>query len=112
MFTHGVELGVARASSRDLNEATDALLEASRRATRTCARSRDPQVTALAQRRAIAHFLENRSAVGGREYVGLYTTFLSDGNVFYYLTVAPDEDVSRFNGAFQRIGSSIRLNDR
>ena len=112
VFTHGVEVGVARASSRDLNEATDALLEAFAQGNPNLRESRDPQVTQLAQRRAIAHFLENRSAVGGREYVGLYTTFMSDGNVFYYLTVAPDQDVSRFNGAFQRIGSSIRLNDR
>jgi hypothetical protein len=36
---------------------------------------------------------------------GVYTTFLSDGKVFYYLTVAPDEHVSRFRPAFQRIGS-------
>jgi Zn-dependent protease with chaperone function len=111
VFTHGVEVGVARASSRDLNEATETLLQAFAQGNPDLRETRDPQVTQLAQRRAIAHYLENRSATGGREYVGLYTTFLSDGNVFYYLTVAPDEDVNRFNGTFQRIGSSIRLND-
>jgi Zn-dependent protease with chaperone function len=112
VFTHGVEVGVARATSRDLNEATEALLDAFSQGNPNLKETRQPQVTQLAQRRAIAHLLENRSATGGREYVGLYTTFLSDGNVFYYLTVAPDEDVNRFTPAFQRIGNSIRLNDR
>ena len=112
VFTHGVEVGVARANSRDLNEATEALLQSFAQGNPNLREARDPQVTSLAQRRAIAHYLVNRSATGGQEYVGLYTTFLSDGNVFYYLTVAPDEDVNRFNAAFQRIGNSIRLNDR
>jgi hypothetical protein len=112
VFTHGVEVGIARATSRDLNEATDALLQAFAQGNPNLRETRQPQVTQLAQRRAIAHQLENRSATGGREYVGLYTTFLADGNVFYYLTVAPDEDLQRFNAAFQRIGNSIRLNDR
>jgi Zn-dependent protease with chaperone function len=112
VFTHGVEVGVARATSRDLNEATEALLDAFSQGNPDLKEIRQPQVTTLAERRAIAHLLENRSATGGREYVGLYTTFLSDGNVFYYLTVAPDEDVNRFNPAFQRIENSIRLNDR
>ncbi len=112
VFTHGVEVGVARASSRDLSEATNDLVQAFAQGNPNLREVREPQVTRLSQRTAIAHELENRSATGGRERVGIYTTFLSDGNLFYYLTVAPDEDVSRFNPAFQRIGNSIRLTDR
>jgi hypothetical protein len=112
VFTHGVEVGVAKASSRDLSEATNDLLQAFAQGNPDLREVREPQVTRLSQRTAIAHELENRSATGGRERVGVYTTFLSDGNLFYYLTVAPDEDVSRFNPAFQRIGNSIRLTDR
>jgi Zn-dependent protease with chaperone function len=112
VFTHGVEVGVAKASSRDLSEASNDLVQAFAQGNPNLREAREPQVTRLSQRTAIAHELVNRSATGGRERVGLYTTFLSDGNLFYYLTVAPDEDVSRFNPAFQRIGNSIRLNDR
>ena len=32
-------------------------------------------------------------------------------NVFYDLTVAPEEDVNRVRPAFQRIGNPIHLND-
>jgi Zn-dependent protease with chaperone function len=112
VFTHGVEVGVAKASSRDLSEATNDLLQGLAQGNPNLREAREPQVTRLSQRTAIAHELVNRSATGERERVGIYTTFLSDGNLFYYLTVAPDEDVSRFNPAFQRIGKSIRLTDR
>ena len=39
------------------------------------------------------------------------TTFLADGSLFYYLTVAPEADAGAFEEAFRRIGNSIRLTD-
>ena len=113
VFTHGVEVGVARATSRDLNEATEALLQAFAQGNpnlRERAGTAGHAARAAPRHRALAR--EPIGAPAAREYVGLYTTFLSDGNVFYYLTVAPDEDLNRFTQTFQRIGNSIRLNDR
>lgn len=59
----------------------------------------------------IATPLVNTSPLGGREVIGVYTTFLVDGTSFYYLTVVPESDAAQFNDAFQRIGESIRLTD-
>ena len=56
--------------------------------------------------------LSGRSALGGEERVGLYTTLLADGNLFYYVTVVPEREASRYSAAFDRIGQSIRLSDR
>jgi hypothetical protein len=56
--------------------------------------------------------LLGRSALGGEERVGLYTTLLADGNLFYYVTVVPQSDAARYRATFDRIGQSIRLNDR
>ena len=53
----------------------------------------------------------NPSPLGGNEVIGVYTTFLVDGNLFYYLTVVPEKDAATFRTAFQRIGESIRLTD-
>ena len=55
--------------------------------------------------------LVNTSALGGQERIGLYTTFLSDGSLFYYLTVVPEGDARVFDEAFRRIGQSIKLTD-
>jgi Zn-dependent protease with chaperone function len=111
VFTHGVELGVARASSRDLREATTALTNALAQSNPDLRRVGDQQVVRMAQRTTIATSLLNRSALGADERIGLYTTFLADGNLFYYLTVAPASESDRYAAAFERIARSLRLND-
>ena len=50
-------------------------------------RAGDQQAARLSQRTAVATPLANRSPLGGDERISLYTTFLADGNLFYYLTV-------------------------
>jgi Zn-dependent protease with chaperone function len=112
VLTHGVELGVARAASRDLREATRALVESFLRGNPDMRVDSDQSTARLANRAAMATSLVGRSALGGAERVGLYTTFLDDGNLFYYLTVVPDEDARTYGAVFDRIGQSIRLNDR
>ena len=56
--------------------------------------------------------LSGRSTLNQTERVGVFTTFLADGNLFYYLTVVPERDAEVFGPAFDRVGNSIRLNDR
>ena len=53
----------------------------------------------------------NPSPLGGQERIGLYTTFLADGTLFYYLTIVPEKEAANFQEAFRRIGESIRLTD-
>ena len=55
--------------------------------------------------------LVNRSHVGGTERIGIYTTFLADGNLFYVATIVPDEEAARYGPVFDRIAGSIRLRD-
>ena len=86
--------------------------------TRFCARTRgcrSPAASArwrISQRAGIGTVLTGRSALNQGERVGVYTTFLADGNLFYYLTVVPERDAEVFGPAFDRVGNSIRLNDR
>ena len=65
----------------------------------------------ISQRSAIGTPLVNPSPLGGQERIGVYTTFLADGSLFYYLTIVPENDVDAFREAFQRVGQSIRLTD-
>lgn len=111
-LTHGVELGVARASSRDLNAATETLIEGFVRGNEGMQIAARQQNARIANRNAILTPLAGRSALGGTERVDVYTTMLADGNLFYYLTVVPEREVGAYGRAFDRVTRSIRLNDR
>ena len=111
VFTHGVELGVARASSRDLTEATQSLLSAFAQSNPDLKRSGDAREIRMSQRSALAVPLVNRSVLGGNEIIGVYTTFLTDGNLFYYATIVPDREADQYRQVFERIGRSIKLKD-
>jgi Zn-dependent protease with chaperone function len=110
VFTHGVEFGVAKAASRDLQEATSAWLNAVGRENPNLRRAGEQRVVRLAQRTALATPLVNPSPLGGMEVINVYTAFLSDGNLFYYLTLVPENEAPAYEAAFRQVGQSIRLN--
>lgn len=112
VMTHGVELGVARASSRDLRQATQSLIDGFVRSNQDMRVIGAQRSVQLSGRAAILTPLEGRSVLGGSELVDVYTTMLADGNLFYHLSVAPDRDIDNFTVAFDRVARSIRLNDR
>jgi Zn-dependent protease with chaperone function len=111
-LTHGVEIGVARASSRDLNQATQSLIEGfvqGNAGMRVAARQ---EAFRLSGRNAIVTPLEGRSAVGGNERVDVHTTLLANGDLFYLLTVAPERELGAYGQAFNRVVQSVRISDR
>lgn len=111
-MTHGVEMGVMRASSRDLQQATQTLLEGFVQGNQGMRMSGGQRNVQLSGRSAIHSPLEGRSVLGGTEHVDVYTTFLADGNLFYHLSVAPEREIDSYTAAFDRVARSIRLNDR
>jgi beta-barrel assembly-enhancing protease len=110
-FTHGVEFGVSKATTRDLREATNAWLKGVAQSNPELRLAGDQQSVRISQRSALSTPLVNPSPLGGREQIGLFTTFLSDGTLFYYLTIAPEKDAKSLQETFQRIGESIRLTE-
>ncbi len=111
VLTHGIELGVTRAPSRQLEDASDAFVDALVRGNPGLRVSGQQQRIQMSRRAAIGTSLTGRSATGGTELVGVYTTLLNDGNLFYYLTIVPEEDARTYTPAFNRVGQSIRLLD-
>ena len=110
-FTHGVQFGVARASSRDLREATRTLLSAFAKGNPELKQAGQLEDLRIAQRSALGVPLANRSVLGKTEHIGVYTTFLADGNLFYYVTISPEEEASSYDPVFERIGRSLKLKD-
>ena len=112
VFTCGVEFGIVRAEARNLQQATDAWLGALAQGNPDLRTAGAQRTTRISGRTALATSLVNPSPLGGQERISVYTTFLADGaTLFYYLTVAPEQDLEGFQDAFQRIGGSIRLTE-
>jgi Zn-dependent protease with chaperone function len=111
VFTHGVEFGIAQASSRDLQQATNTWLKAVAQNNPELRLAGQQQGVRISQRSGIATPLTNPSPLGGQEHVVVYTTLLVDGSLFYYLTVAPEKEAQALQETFRRIGESIRLTD-
>jgi Zn-dependent protease with chaperone function len=111
VFTHGVEFGVTKASTRDLAEATKAWLQAVAQSNPELRLGGAQQQVQISQRSALATPLVNPSPLGGQELVTVYTTFLVDGTLFYYFTVVPEKEAAAFEETFKKIGSSLRLTD-
>jgi hypothetical protein len=111
VFTHGVEFGVAKTSSRNLEEATRAWLNAVAQGNPELRLAGTQQALRISQRNGLSTPLVNPSPLGGQERLGLYTTFLADGTLFYFLTIAPEGEADQFQDTFRRIGASIRLTE-
>ena len=111
VLTHGIQIGVAQGSD-DLAASTDAFIEALSKGETTIQRSGEPRAVSLAGRQGLATPLRNRSPLGGTEELGVYTTRLADGNLFYVVTVVPGKDEAAYDDTFEQILRSIRLNDR
>jgi Zn-dependent protease with chaperone function len=111
-LTHGVELGVARASSRSLDQATETLIDGFIRGNSGMRIAGSQQYSRLAGRQSIVTPLEGRSALGGVERVDVHTTMLSNGDLFYLLTVVPEREAGTYGQAFNRVITSVRLSDR
>ena len=111
VFSHGIEFGIAQAGTRDLQDATVTWLKAVAQSNPELKLAGQQQQMKISHRSAIGTPLINASPLGGQEAIGLYTTFLVDGTLFYYLTVVPEKDAANFQETFRRIGESIRLTD-
>jgi hypothetical protein len=111
VFTHGIEFGVAKANSRDLKEATGTWLKAIAQANPELKMAGESQFVKMSERTALAVPLVNPSPLGGNEIILLFTTFLSNGNLFYYLGVAPEADMKAYQPTFVKIGQSIKITD-
>jgi hypothetical protein len=110
VFTHGIQMGIARSDTRDLQTATDGLLDALARSNPALRREGNYSRGTIAGRTAIRATLANQSdATGQEERIALYTTLMQDGNLFYALGVAPQSEFAKYQGAFQRTIQSLKL---
>jgi beta-barrel assembly-enhancing protease len=112
VFTHGVEIGFTRNEIHSLQEATEEFIDALGESNPDMRAAGGFQNTKLSGRNGLVTTLSNVSEVTGRgETVTVFTTLLRDGNLFYCIAVAPQDESQVYQRSFQRVVQSIRLTD-
>jgi hypothetical protein len=110
VFTHGVELGAARNETHDLQTATNELVDSLAQANPGLSRSSGYDRVTLSGRQGLRTVLtNNQSATGQPESIVIFTTQMRDGNLFYAVAVAPQNDFNAYRGVFDKVIRSIQL---
>jgi hypothetical protein len=112
VFTHGASFGAVQTNNRNnLQRASEELINSLAQGNSNLRTSGGFQRTTLSGRNALYVNLSNvNEATGQRELVRLITTQLRDGQLFYMIAVAPQNE-RNFEGAFDTIMRSLRIND-
>lgn len=112
VFTHGVEIGLSRASSSNLQQATNEFINALAQGNANLRQQSRYQSGNISGRRAMAMTLSNvNEATGQAEVVTVYTTLLRSGDLFHMIAVAPRNDFNNYQGVFNNVLRSIQLRD-
>ena len=111
VFTHGAGFGVAQTSNRNLQSATDELISSLSQGNNNLRSNGGYQRATLSGRSALVTYLTNVNEATGRpENVQVVTTQLRNGQLFYVIAVAPQNE-RNFANAFQNVFRSVRIND-
>jgi beta-barrel assembly-enhancing protease len=112
VFTHGASFGVVQTNNRNLQRATDELINGLAQGNRNLRASGNYQRTTLDGRNALWATLTNvNEATRQPETIRLVTTQLRNGQLFYMVAVAPQNE-RNFDNAFNNVMRSLRINDR
>ena len=107
-LTHGVQVGVARSLTGDLQRDMEALLETLARADLNVRWRPSYQSTMMAGRHALTTTMANVSgATGAFEQIFICTGHLPDGNLLYVIGLWPLDESGVYRLAFDRVRESI-----
>ncbi len=111
VYTHGASFGVAQTNSRNLQSGTQELINSFAQGNSNLRTSGGYQRSSLDGRTALVTTLTNRNEATGRpEIIRLITTQLRNGQLFYMVAVAPQNERG-FDTAFNQILRSVQIND-
>ncbi|MEJ7711443.1 MAG: M48 family metallopeptidase [Pyrinomonadaceae bacterium] len=110
VFTHGVQVGVSRVESNNLQQATEQFVDALLQNNPYLQQQGRSQRSAISGRTAVATTLSGRSNVTNRtEIVNIYTSLMNNGEIFYMIGVAPSADYDTYRNTFNNVLRSVRL---
>jgi Zn-dependent protease with chaperone function len=110
MVTHGIFVGVRNVEQRDLRSATEAFIQKQLESNPDFQAERPPQPMDFGGREGFYAIVSGPSAINGVVEVDVtYTTVTADGRMFYIVTIAPEDEVSVYKPAFEKVIRSLKL---
>ncbi len=108
--SHGIFIGAMPVEQSNLEAATEAFVQAQIQSNPDFKIARQPEAMNFGDRRGYATVVAGQSPVTGVIEVDvIYTTATSDGRLFYFVTICPQDEVDTYKPAFEQIINSIRL---
>lgn len=112
VYTHGVNFGVGQTQSTNLRQATQEFLNGLAQGNANLRQRTGLQRQTLSGRTALTTSFNNvNEATGQAEVVTVITTRLRNGQLFYMIAVAPQNETRSFQTAFSNILRSVQLRD-
>jgi hypothetical protein len=110
VFTHGIEAGLTRNESHDLQTATQELVQELAQSNQRMRTQGGYDRGTIGGRSGLRTTLSNQNDVTGKtERIALYTTLLDDGTLFYLIGVAPDNEYGAYDDVFDKVARSLQF---
>lgn len=111
-ITRGVMIGTYRGQNRDLDQATNEYVNQVIQGNNYLRSRGGNSRIYIDGRRGYSAVLSGQSPITGMiEVVTVYTVLLNSGDLFYAVTVVPQNEISGYDSAFRNVINSIRLNN-
>jgi hypothetical protein len=112
VYTHGVNFGLAQTQSRGLQQGTQDFLNGLTQGNGNLRQRGGLIRTTVGSRSGLTATLNNiNEATGQAEVVTVVTTQLRNGQLFYMIAVAPDNEFGSYQTAFRNVLRSLQIND-
>jgi predicted Zn-dependent protease len=111
-ITHGALVGLSQSRTNNIDQATQDYVEGILQGNNYLRQTSNYERVNIGGRQGYATVLSGRSNLTNRnEMTTVYTTQLRNGNLFYIVTVSPENEASNYNYAFRNMIRSLRIND-
>ena len=112
VYTHGVNFGLAQSQSRGLQQNSQAFLSGLTQGNANLRQRSGWVRTTVGGRTGLTTTLTNvNEATGQAEVITLITTQLRNGQLFYMIAVAPENESASYQAAFRNVLRSLQIND-
>jgi hypothetical protein len=112
VYTHGANLGMMQTQSGNLQQSTQEFLNSLTQGNGNMRQRSSLQRTTVGGRTGLTTTYTNTNeATGQAEAITVITTQLRNGQLFYMIAVAPQNESASYQAAFRSILSSLRISD-
>jgi beta-barrel assembly-enhancing protease len=112
-ITHGIMMGVEKGNGGTLQNETSAYVDGVLKGNTYLRQQGNYSRGTISGRNALSITLSGRSPVtNNTEIVTVYTAQLRNGELFYLISVSPQDEATNYSRTFSNIIRSIQINDR